>query len=500
MVARNEPAFSAPWYRRRSVLHGIGKKGSAMKKVMLIACLLVASIAQATVTGTTTQVGPLTCDGVTTNYPVTYKFLANTDLLVQKRLATGTTLTDLVYVTDYTVTGAGGSSGTVTLTAGSKCASGWVLYVTRQTPLTQPTSFAAQGSYRAKTHEESFDRLELQVQETARTAGDLVGPAGPKGDTGDTGPAGPTGPTGPTGPQGIPGPTGATGPSCSAVDAGTLAAINWTDRSIPSGTYLGVAYGAFGNFAAVGGVGSSVAAYSSSSGQAWGSATTPPSNIMRAVAWNGTSFAAVGNGYAATSPSGGVWTDRSITGDHYGIAWNGTVYAAVGYSSAASTSPDGITWTARTIPTGNYLDIAWNGSVFAAVGSSVAATSPDGATWTSQTIPTGDYQAVAWNGSVFAAVGSSVAATSPDGATWTSQTIPTGDYQAVAWNGYVWIAIGQTAFATSPDGATWTKRAQAMPSISGNYCAIARAIDPGEGAHRMVVVGGSVAATSLIAP
>src|SRR5574341_2002976 len=72
--------------------------------------------------------------------------------------------------------------------------------------------------------------------------------------------------------------------------------------------------------------------------------------------------------------------------------------------SVAATSPDGITWTARTIPAGTYRSVAWNGTVFAAVGDSVAATSPDGITWTARTMPAGLYCGVAWTGTQSATV------------------------------------------------------------------------------------------------
>ena len=97
------------------------------------------------------------------------------------------------------------------------------------------------------------------------------------------------------------------------------------------------------------------------------------------------------------------------------IAWNGSVFCAIAggiANNTAATSPDGITWTQRTLPVSTYWSaIAWNGSVFCAIskkttgGGNVAATSPDGITWTQRTLPTSaSWSAIAWNGSVFCAV------------------------------------------------------------------------------------------------
>jgi len=196
------------------------------------------------------------------------------------------------------------------------------------------------------------------------------------------------------------------------------------------------------------------------------------------ITWNGSVFCAVSNGSnaASTSPDGITWTARTLPSSQewLSVAWNGSVFCAVSFNSSnvAATSPDGITWTARTLPSSSdWRAVTWNGSVFCAVAfGTTAATSPDGITWTVRTLPSSDsWQAIAWNGSVFCAVagGSTAAATSPDGITWTARTLPsTQDWYSITWNGSVFCAIGaySTAAATSPDGITWTART--LPSSS----------------------------------
>jgi hypothetical protein len=91
-------------------------------------------------------------------------------------------------------------------------------------------------------------------------------------------------------------------------------------------------------------------------------------------------------------------------------------------TNVAATSPDGITWTSRTIPAGTYRGLEWNGAKFVAVGSSVCATSPDGITWTSQTVPLFTFYSIIWTGSLFVASGDFIPITSADGITWSSPT------------------------------------------------------------------------------
>jgi hypothetical protein len=80
--------------------------------------------------------------------------------------------------------------------------------------------------------------------------------------------------------------------------------------------------------------------------------------------------------------------------------------------ATAITSPNGETWTSRTIPIGNYVSIAWNGTVFVALSQATTAkaiTSPDGITWTNRTI-SGFVTDVTAIGSTFVGLGSGTTA------------------------------------------------------------------------------------------
>jgi hypothetical protein len=216
----------------------------------------------------------------------------------------------------------------------------------------------------------------------------------------------------------------------------------------------------------------------------------PAPNYGYAVTINSSGlFCAVGASVCATSPDGITWTARTIpAGTYYAVTINSSgLFCAVGDSSVCATSPDGITWTARTIPAGDYYGVTVNTSgLFCAVGSGVCATSPDGITWTARTIPVGSYRSVTINSSgLFCAVGINVCATSPDGINWTARTIPVGSYYGVTVNSsglFCAVSLGSRC-ATSPDGINWTARTIPVGSYygvtvnsSGLFCAVGSSV------------------------
>lgn len=141
-----------------------------MKRTILLAAatalLAWAFMARPTVPSTASTAGPYTCNGVTTDFAVPFPFGLATNLVVTK--TDGVATSTLTYSTDYAVTGVNASSGRVILTSGANCGSGYTLTVKRQVPLTQPTSFRAQGTYAASTHEQAFDRQTMALQQLNR--------------------------------------------------------------------------------------------------------------------------------------------------------------------------------------------------------------------------------------------------------------------------------------------------------------------------------------------
>jgi len=187
-------------------------------------------------------------------------------------------------------------------------------------------------------------------------------------------------------------------------------------------------------------------------------------------------FSAIGNGYYIISTDGINWINNpqiviplgNWTSLTYG---NGLFVAVAPYSSPyVMTSPDGITWTARTSPPGSWTSVAYGNGLFVAVApytSPYVMTSPDGITWTTRTAPPGAWSSVAYGNGIFVAVtslsypSSPYVMTSPDGINWTTRTAPPGNWNIVTYGNGLFVAVSPyttPSVMTSPDGITWTAR------------------------------------------
>ena len=148
-------------------------------------------------------------------------------------------------------------------------------------------------------------------------------------------------------------------------------------------------------------------------------------------------------------------------------------------SGALMTSPDGKTWTARTLPSAPgaaWVSVTFGNGVFVAVAATTSttagiATSYDGINWTFRTTaaPAGNWNFVAFGGplgaGIFVATSASTAAssifTSPDGVTWTAQTTPTpaGNWSGAAWGNPLGTSTGMwvfTALGTTTNTTVYT--------------------------------------------
>ena len=114
------------------------------------------------------------------------------------------------------------------------------------------------------------------------------------------------------------------------------------------------------------------------------------------------------------------------------------------------TSPDGITWTARSAAVANnWVSVTYGNGLFVAVASSGnrVMTSPDGVNWTTRTRP----EANRWNVSPTATACSSrwrarhaQVMTSPDGVTWTAQTAARQRMDSVTYGNGLFVAVANT--------------------------------------------------------
>ena len=225
----------------------------------------------------------------------------------------------------------------------------------------------------------------------------------------------------------------------------------------------------------------------SNDGINWFAATAPFSGA-RCVGHNGSMWVIGGNGTLAYSYNGINWTTVSspIETQINHIAWNGTMWVAVGQGWSRNSimySYDGINWTC----VGNGIfyfakGIAWNGTMWVAGGSNSSGTttlasSSDGINWTNLniTLQPGLITSVAWNGTMWVAggmtsTGGQTLLTSPDGINWTGRGSVIGaTINAIVWNGSIWVAGGNDgwqggyAFATSSNGINWTS------NTNGNF-------------------------------
>lgn len=117
---------------------------------------------------TSASVQTYTSNGTQLAFPVPFYFVDASHLLVQTYSGDGSdedvTVETLEFGEDYTVSGAGSSTGgTVVLTTAATI--GLSVRIRRIAPLTQPTSFRTQGSFSPSSHEEAIDRLTLAQQQ-----------------------------------------------------------------------------------------------------------------------------------------------------------------------------------------------------------------------------------------------------------------------------------------------------------------------------------------------
>lgn len=183
--------------------------------------------------------------------------------------------------------------------------------------------------------------------------------------------------------------------------------INWTQRTLPSSNYWSsITYGNGTYVITGGGAGtSSVVLYSTNGGVTWNIANLPSSTYWTCATYGNGTFVAVSNGSAvATSPDGITWTARtnsSSIGFSRVAYGNGTFLAIAGGTpwgntlqlggqyTRTTTSPDGITWTNRSLPTNeSWNNVAYVGGIWIAVASAASsstvnfAISNDAINWT----------------------------------------------------------------------------------------------------------------------
>ncbi|MFI5168004.1 MAG: WD40/YVTN/BNR-like repeat-containing protein [Thermoanaerobaculales bacterium] len=282
-------------------------------------------------------------------------------------------------------------------------------------------------------------------------------------------------------------------------------------------------------------------AYGSATGLSWTALGAGPPMELLQVRWTGAAFIALGRyGIIATSFDGLSWTQRYNPG-WYGppstalsdVAWNGSTYVAVGFEPTESggaygyplilVSNDLIIWNTVMPPQGGgdreELDgVVWTGTRFVAVGSNysgqVVFTSDDGRTWQRLSGPGGG--SVAWNGQELVAVGGTMNPgggwlptvwRSLDGLTWQQTSLdPSYTLRAVTWDGSRFVVVGTDGVAqrytlvlTSSDGSAWRVE---QTSASDSLAAVTSHLgtDVAVGQNGTILVGSCFASEPVYLP
>jgi microcystin-dependent protein len=128
----------------------------------------------------------------------------------------------------------------------------------------------------------------------------------------------------------------------------------------------------------------------------------------------------------------------------------------------------GENWTTRTMPNGAYQAVGYGNGLFVALTNGVNyATSPDGITWTARSnMPTGDWKAIAYGNDIWVATGNGPTnrlATSTNGTSWTARTPPAvRDWWGLHFADGKFVAVGTQGatdnIMTSTNGIDWTLR------------------------------------------
>lgn len=105
-------------------------------------------------------------NGSSISFPVPFPFFAASDIRVVSRVVATGVETVLSLGVNYTVSGGGGATGTVTATVAP--ATGVTWSILRATPATQSTDYNDYSAFPAASHEAALDRLTLIAQEIQR--------------------------------------------------------------------------------------------------------------------------------------------------------------------------------------------------------------------------------------------------------------------------------------------------------------------------------------------
>lgn len=163
-------------------------------------------------------------------------------------------------------------------------------------------------------------------------------------------------------------------------------------------------------------VGTNVVNYSRNNGATWIAATCPSHSWTKVRYVNGLFIAGCsGSANLMTSPDGITWTDRTVTKNVSGIAYGNGMYLTVGNNSSPEgmTSTDGITWTEIDLPGASvaWTDIVFGEGVFTLLSTGLTSQTVNAVDFTYKpSVSASAWNAVTYGNGTFVAVGNSGAA------------------------------------------------------------------------------------------
>lgn len=246
-------------------------------------------------------------------------------------------------------------------------------------------------------------------------------------------------------------------------------AVTFTQQAMPTASnWADVCYGN-GTFVAVAGGPSNVAAYSTDGGATWVASTLPASLEWGCVAYGAGLFVAVcyNSLSYATSPDGITWTARTISSSYpptNNISFaNGYFHLCTVGGWTLLRSADGINWAEVELPSSFTGQVVGGDGVYVAPSSwsSTVLVSSDAVTWSTASLPsTGNLRGVMFGGGKFllSFYGTTTGYTSTDGETWTAVTLPASTLWKGIYAGGVFFIntiSSSTLYQSSDGGNTW---------------------------------------------
>ena len=198
--------------------------------------------------------------------------------------------------------------------------------------------------------------------------------------------------------------------------------------------------------------------------------------------------------------NGTSWGEANVT-NAGSVSTNGSLFLSSRTSSAntsVSTSPDGITWTPRTVPSSIWHNVGITGAFLIHNFATAVNTSSDGVTWATQTLPAAlTHIATGPTLALYTSTTSSTYYTSTTLTSWTSRTLPFAAVVggSVAYgDGLFFVCEKTTVGATiysSPDGINWTARGVTPVAITLGSAVLQ---------NGLWFLGDSAGGTSIITP